>query len=891
MKTSRRAFLQTSALASFAVAERIMPASSDAEETNGPELKGNLNAFVIAKEHAIKRDIVGPSFFEGMLLGNGDVGACVVVRQDALGIHIGKNDCWDIRADEKSAEQALPLSELLDLWRRASEEAKKQGKPGMIFLEDHIDFFREYSQKTQSSYRQKWPRPWPCGTIWINWDLRRVRPLQYQLDPSNGMFTLDLACSPAEESPDTVKLSAFVDWSSGMTSVVTDKSIELFSVVLAPEMDQGPVKHTAELLLPPDCKVHVEDSYSMLSCFQHFPAMVPTGEQPPSKSDLNRNFSLLAKIMGKWSIGTGDAAVDSSILPAGFKPILPAGAISLKPASRQALNLAIFVATPRDVLISKLEKQAKVQGHRDPVLSIPQTHIYSADELDTMHYAREQVEQLTRIGTTQLQRESESQWCEFWSSSAVKLSNKELERIWYHNQYFLACCLKKNKVAPGLFANWSTGNIGTAWHGDYHMDYNYQQIYWGVFSSNHPDMHHPNIELCENLRAMSEKFARDKFNLPGAYFPHSAYPVPSQAFPYPSPDWGLQISETPWTVQSLWWHYLYTQDEEVLRRVYPLLRSAARFVSGYVQKGPDHKYHVIPTVSSENWGCTVDFRLNKDCILDLALIEFLLDAVVAASAILGTDVEERTRWSEVRGNLAPYPTGKIADGEVWLDVTDAPVEYVYNIPITLAPVFPGEQVGLESGSSLDIARRTAQIMRLEGADDLVYQPFILARLGILDLDWFIREVRYCMLPNGTASDRLRQSGGRFSQSSDFDAVLHAGIWIENFALPAVLNECMLQSYSGTIHLFPNTQNLGPAHFEDLRAVGAFLVSAAYDGKYVTDVTLLSEKGKDARIASPWGGKAMKIVRMRDGLQKIVQAKEGVHFFQTKSGERYLLSQA
>ncbi len=50
-----------------------------------------------------------------------------------------------------------------------------------------------------------------------------------------------------------------------------------------------------------------------------------------------------------------------------------------------------------------------------------------------------------------------------------------------------------------------------------------------------------------------------------------------------------------------------------------------------MKKGDDGKYHVIPTVSSENWGFTVDYRLNKDCILDLALTQFLLDAMIEAS--------------------------------------------------------------------------------------------------------------------------------------------------------------------------------------------------------------------------------------------------------------------
>jgi len=51
-----------------------------------------------------------------MLLGNGDVGACVVVRPDALAIHIGKNDCWDIRVSEDIAIMCSRFREVLQLW-------------------------------------------------------------------------------------------------------------------------------------------------------------------------------------------------------------------------------------------------------------------------------------------------------------------------------------------------------------------------------------------------------------------------------------------------------------------------------------------------------------------------------------------------------------------------------------------------------------------------------------------------------------------------------------------------------------------------------------------------------------------------------------------------------
>src|SRR5260370_14862300 len=148
-------------------------------------------------------------------------------------------------------------------------------------------------------------------------------------------------------------------------------------------------------------------------------------------------------------------------------------------------------------------------------------------------------------------------------------------------------------------------------------------------------------------------------------------------------------------------------------------------------------------------------------------------------------------------------------------------------PVRLRPEYP------LNTRYWDIAKRTASTISLEGGNDLVLQPLIRARLGMLDLEWFKQEVRYCRLPNGVANDRVRQSGGRYAQSLDFDFMMHMGFWCENFSLPAVLNECMMQSYAGHIRIFPNTHNLGPARFENLRAVCAFLVSATYDGHKVT----------------------------------------------------------
>jgi hypothetical protein len=658
-----------------------------------------------------------------------------------------------------------------------------------------------------------------------------VRVVKQELDISTGVLTISLEHDDLRGTVRPLRLTCFVSRENGHISVTSDSPAPILSVAYVPNWDQD-----AQL---PEPELGVEAN--RFSGFQYFPATAPTAAQPnPPKTSDDRSFALHARLAGQW-------------LP---EPAGPSRRrVLLQPAGPQPFRLDLTLFTTRDTK-------------------------------DNVAHARAEAARLAAIPAADLRRLSETEWKKFWSASAVEFADRELEEIWYRNQYFLACCLKPGKVAPGLFGNWSAGRIGTAWHGDYHMNYNTQQVWWGVFSSNHAEQHEPYTRLVESLMPMAEWNARVQFGLPGAYFPHSAYPVPSTVNPYPAPPWGYEICETPWTVQSLWWQYKYTLDRQYLKRVYPMLRAAADFLVAFVKKESDGKYHIVPTVSPENWGATVDFRLNKDCIIDLALTGFLLEAMLEASRVLDVDAALRDKWIEVRANLAPYPQADGPYGRVWLDVLNAPVESVYNVPVTLAPVFPAERIGLNSTpGQLELARRTARAVRLEGGNDLVWQPLARARLAMLDLHWFKREVRYCLTPLGVANDRVRQTGGRYQDETNFDFMMRMGVWTENLSLPAVLNECLLQSYDGLIRLFPNTTNLGPAAFRHLRAVGAFLVSARWDGRAVSNLIIESEQGAPLRLVNPWPAPAVFVNGVRH------PAREGLLELDTTAGRSYLFTPA
>src|SRR4051794_34370590 len=220
MSNTRREIIAASA---YALSARSYASTDSLAQLDGAE---------IARRHQIVRELPTPNFFEGMLLGNGDVGVCVTVRPDALGLHLGKSDSWDIRVSEEHDSQVLSFADLLKLWERASAEAKRQGQPEMLYLERKISFFREYSDKVTASYSKSWPRPWPCGTVWVHWDAVRIQVVRQILDTSNGHYRLELG-SP--QGP--VSLSVFVNTTIGHVCVWSDAPAELLSVAYYPNLD------------------------------------------------------------------------------------------------------------------------------------------------------------------------------------------------------------------------------------------------------------------------------------------------------------------------------------------------------------------------------------------------------------------------------------------------------------------------------------------------------------------------------------------------------------------------------------------------------------------------------------------------------------------------------
>ncbi|MHB1485664.1 MAG: glycosyl hydrolase family 95 catalytic domain-containing protein, partial [Saccharofermentanales bacterium] len=684
----------------------------------------------LAQRHKIVFDGPATDFFEGALLGNGHMGAVVNTRPDAVIIHLGHNSVWDIRVDESNKDK-------YGTFKQAYEKLKSIDLSKKYFYED--EWYVEYDKLTQESYMKKYPRPFPCGSIYLFFDPRKYELLNYSIDISSSLLAISFEDRTGNGFVCRIFVSAKIDDADRIHIRCSDCSgntINLFNRIrMIPDQDTASGIPLFETLQD-------EDSIGFR---QRLPFSV---QAPEIETEKDKGFLTYIK----------------SGLFSGKNP----GDLEFHISDKNEFEITVNLLNGKyDRLDESLLKH--VESQEDNANDFDNEFKRTAKKME-----------------------------DYWNRSGIQIDDSFLEQIWYYNTYFLHCILDKDSTCPGIFGNFMFKETGTAWHGDYHFNYNIQQPFWSCLITNHAEQNIPYVKLIEFLMPLSRKWAKEYFELDGAYFPHSAYPVEMTTFPYPTTHWGWQICEVPWAVQSLWWHYTYTSDIDMLRdRLFDPIKQATLFLVNYMMRPEaagdnwgDDRYHVYPTFVPELYPFEIDPVKHCDCIVDLTLIKFIFNAFMEAVKILDIGETESgivSKCELILSRYPEYPTYGETGNDVFVNVWGEDTEIVQNTPNTPMPVFPGEEISFgDDDYKYEKAVRTWKMHRNEGGNELVFKNLQGARLGILDLEAFKRQVKYCMMPNKTCADKVLLVGGRYSDETDFNYMSRMGVWTENFSLPAVV---------------------------------------------------------------------------------------------------------
>ncbi len=478
---------------------------------------------------------------------------------------------------------------------------------------------------------------------------------------------------------------------------------------------------------------------------------------------------------------------------------------------------------------------------------------------------------------------TEEKWKTFFSASKVTLEDKEIEKFYNSSLYHLAGCMGNREFPPGLFGNFITDDF-FPWAGDYHMNYNYEAPYYCVFSSNHPELFDGYMAPVNDMAENAKKFAK-LFGCKGYAFPVSFGPKALDVYTQKDcKEHGIlflgQKSHAAYACVIPVMHWYSTYDKEyALENYYDFVLNTAAFWEDYLVKErgryviKNDAAHEIPYYRGEKFRyITHKGQIEAvNAINSLGLVKMLFDGIYDMAKELGLNAEKYALWEDIIENLSDFPTF-IKHGKKCFRYSKRGIRWRNDNTVGLQHIYPASQIGFSSGEKLlKIARNTYFIndRRLDDNGSNSYLPAG-ARIGV-NPDFLLEGIHMNIKEFALPNRLFRHHGGGIEHLT---------------TVPATVNEMLMQSHEGVIRLFPCWNRKMNASFENLRADGAFLVSAENKNEKVTSLKIRSLKGRVCNVEIP---DIKRIVRESDKKEIPYKKNGSTVSFETQPDTVYILT--
>jgi len=433
-------------------------------------------------------------------------------------------------------------------------------------------------------------------------------------------------------------------------------------------------------------------------------------------------------------------------------------------------------------------------------------------------------------------------WASFWNTSKVQIPDENLLRQYHFGMYMLGSSSRRGFLMPGLQGLWRMEPEGRGWN-DYTNDLNVQMNYWPIYTANHLELGWPYYDTVRGWLPETRRFTNEYWGCRGVQFSCCA-----------SPHEGLAprgyVTTLHWSghaafvAQNFWTHYQYSKDQQFLRDVaYPFLKECAEFYLDFLTKNPRGQYDIWPSNtpeagegSYEAWG--------KNPAMDIALIRLLFRAIIESCDTLKRDPDLASQCRERLERLAPYP---MRNGHL-IEMESKEFLYSHRHPGMLTPIYPcADLTGRAAERSIE--RYIEKGRWLWGGFSPVWVAAACARIGrgeqARDLLREFMEVYTPAQGGFNLNFDYRRTGRGVTEHMTFTNETNSGF-------SASLLEMLLQSHHGVIRVFPAVpRDWSDASFENLRAVGAILVSAKRRNGQTTEIVMRSERGGIVRYEDPW----------------------------------------
>lgn len=244
-----------------------------------------------------------------------------------------------------------------------------------------------------------------------------------------------------------------------------------------------------------------------------------------------------------------------------------------------------------------------------------------------------------------------------------KLDPRSAEQLLYqYGRYMAISSTREDDVLPSnLQGIWNCCN-DPKWSSDFHTNVNLQMNYWPIYNGNLSECAKPLIRYINSMVIPGRLTAEYYTNIKSGEGEANGFLFHTQCTPFGwtcpgwSFDWGWSPAAMPWILHNCYEHYEYTLDKETLANdVYPMLKECAEYFSKLMIEH-NGRLVTVPCYSPEHGPRTMGNTYDQ------ALLWQLYDDASKSALALGVDDDLINKWQDIQSKLKVYEIG--ADGQI-----------------------------------------------------------------------------------------------------------------------------------------------------------------------------------------------------------------------------------